>query len=314
MTQTPADPVVVRPPWREATLLAGGYLVVSVAYVILSTWLATRFARSPEQLARIETMKGIGFMVVSAVALWLFNHRQLVRVRRRDSQFRRMDRALQNAEKSVLAGTIASTVAHDINNGLMTAAVSLEDLHDRVSGDPELSALTDEARAAVARIVDWNRRFFDLGGERLLGDVKPFDLSVLLRTTCELAQRHRSLREAQLSQVLPETAPFRGSVTLMQRAVLNLLLNAAEAAGPGERVRLTLGQVEYGRYCIAVEDSGPGVPAALRERILEPFYTSKPEGTGLGLASVVACASFHRGTVTIDDSTLGGARFILTLA
>jgi signal transduction histidine kinase len=253
-------------------------------------------------------------MILSAVALWLYNHRQLVRVRRRDSQYRRMDRALQNAEKSVLAGTIASTVAHDINNGLMTASVSLEDLHERVAADPELSALTDEARAAVARIVDWNRRFFDLGGERLLGDVKPFDLSELLRTTCDLAQRHRSLREAQLIKVLPDVAPFRGSMALMQRAVLNLLLNAAEAAGPGQRVRLTLGQVEYGRYCIGVEDSGPGVPAALRERILEPFYTSKPEGTGLGLASVVACASFHRGTLAIDDSPLGGARFTLTLA
>ncbi|HVH38504.1 MAG TPA: HAMP domain-containing sensor histidine kinase [Gemmatimonadaceae bacterium] len=310
----PIERVAVRPPWLEASRLAALYLAVAGGYVFFSSRLATRYAASTEDLAKIEMLKGLGFIAVSTVALWVLNHRQLVRVRRRDAQFRRMDRALQQAERSAIAGTIARTVAHDINNGLMSASMALEELQDRTQGDVELTGLVVEARAAVARIADWNRRFFNLGAERPLEEVRPFDLVPMLRTTCDIAQRHEALQRVTLDQALPPSAPFRGSAALMQRAILNLLLNAAQAAGAGQRVRLELSQVEHGRYRLVVDDSGPGIPPALRARVLDPFYTTKPDGTGLGLASVVACADFHRGVLTIDDSPMGGARFALTLA
>lgn len=310
----PLDLSDLRSPRREALRLAGAYLILAATYILVSTQFARVYARSAEQMANIETVKGLGFIVVTAIALWLLNVRQLTRVRRRDAQFGRMDRALQNAGRSVLAGTIASTVAHDINNGLMSVTMALEELQDRVRTDSESSALAHEARTGLGRIAEWNRRLFDLGGERLIGEVRPFELAQLLRSTCQLAQRHRSLQAVVLEQELPAAAPFRGSASMMQRAVLNLLLNAAEAAGPNTRVRLALTQGEYGLYRVTVDDSGPGVPPEIRERILEPFYTTKTEGTGLGLASVVACVNFHRGTVTIDDSPLGGARFTLLLA
>jgi signal transduction histidine kinase len=108
-------------------------------------------------------------------------------------------------------------------------------------------------------------------------------------------------------------APFRGTETIVQRAVLNLLLNAGEAAGPDQQVRLELRGVDAGSRRITVDDSGPGIPEELQARILEPFYTTKADGTGLGLASVVSCANLHDGTVEIGDSSLGGARFILTI-
>lgn len=310
----PHDSKGPRSPRREALRLAGAYLVLAAIYILVSTQLAEVYADSSEQMANIETIKGLGFIVVTATALWALNAMQLTRLRRRDAQFGRMDRALQNAQRSVLAGTIASTVGHDINNGLMSVTMALEELQERVRADAESRKLADEARIGLGRIAEWNRRLFDLGGERLIGEVRPFELAQLLRSTCHLAERHQSMQSVALEQKLPPTAPFRGNAPMMQRAVLNLLLNAAEAAGPDARVCLSLTQGEYGRYHVTVDDSGPGVPPEARTRILEPFYTSKIEGTGLGLASVVACANFHRGAVTIDDSPLGGARFTLMLA
>jgi signal transduction histidine kinase len=310
----PLIDVSARPPWAEAAKLAGAYLVISAAYVLASSWYAQRLAGSAAQLARFEMIKGVAFIMLTASALGVFNYVQLVRFRRRDADLRRMDRALHQAERSVLAGTFATTVAHDINNGLTSAAMALEELHEAVRDDPALAPLTNEARAAVARITDWNRRFFDLGGDKLLGEVKPFDLAQSLKGIGAMAGRHRSLRAVNLTLALPAAAPFRGSEPMLQRAVLNLLLNAAEAAGAGAEVSLALDHVEFGRYRIAVDDSGPGVPVAMRKKILEPFYTSKESGTGLGLASVLACANLHRGAVAIEDSALGGARFTLTLA
>lgn len=310
----PPVPAPFRPPWIEATLLASAYLVIAATYIVVSSRLAHQVAHSSQELTRLEMIKGLIFVLLSAAALGLYNYVQLVRVRRRDTQLRRMDRALHEVDRSVLAGTLATTVAHDINNGLTSATMALEELHEAVGSDPRLVALSNDARAAVSRITEWNRRFFDLGSDKLLDEVKPFDLAQSLRSIGGMAQRHRSLRDARLDLVVPESAPFRGSEAMMQRAVLNLLLNAAEAAGAGSHVRLSLDRVEFGRYRIAVDDNGPGVPLELRQRILEPFYTSKDSGTGLGLASVLACASLHRGTVSVETSTLGGARFTLTLA
>lgn len=303
-----------RPTWLSAAVLAGGYLLVAGTWVVFSSRIAAGRATTPQQLQRIETIKGVGFIVVTAALLWLLNYLQLSRQRRRDAEFRRMDRAMHNAERGTLVGTFASTIAHDINNGLSVAAFALEELHaETADGSPQRTHV-DEARAAVMRVAEWNRRFFDLGGQRLLGELKPFDLAKTLRASADMVQRHRSVRGVRFEHELPETAPFRGSEAMLQRAVLNLLLNAAEAAGHGGQVRLSIERVEHGRYRIAVEDSGPGVPDELRERILEPFFTSKADGTGLGLASVMAAANLHHGVVAIDRSLrLGGARFLLTL-
>lgn len=302
----------LRPPWQPALVLAGAYLVVAGGYVIGSSRFAGTHTRSVEELARIEILKGLAFIGATSVALFLFNWYQLRRRQRQEEQLRRMERALQHADRSILAGTFARTVAHDINNGLAAATLALSEL-EQAPASESTRTLVREAQEAISRIAEWNRRYFDLGSARPLGELRSFDLAASLRTASTLAGRHRVLRAGQFTVDLPAYAPFRGIESILQRAVLNLLLNAAEAAGPTPRVRLTLEGLDDGRYVIVVEDDGPGVPRELRETILEPFYTTKPEGTGLGLASVVAAAQLHRGRVELGDSLLGGASFRLEI-
>lgn len=303
----------MRPQWVDAAIMAGSYLAIAATYILASSNMASSRMRTVEDLRRVEILKGLAFVVVTAGALFAVNLLQLRRLRRRDEQLRRMDRALHNAERSVLAGTFASTVAHDINNGLMVATLALDELHMSV-GQPSLKRLVSDARTAVDRIGDWNRRVFDLGGSRLLGEVRDFDLAHSIRTSCSMAGRHQSMRTATLELDVPPAVPFRGTETIVQRAVLNLLLNAAEASGTSPKLRVAMHRRDDGHYEIEVDDSGPGVPEALRARILEPFFTTKADGTGLGLASVVACANLHEGTVQIHDSPLGGARFTLSIS
>lgn len=313
MVEPTSAPTPARAPWVSAAKLAGIYFVLASAYLVISSNLAGASAVSKEDLERIERLKGLTFMAVTAIILFGMNLLQLRALRAHQDDRIRRDRALANAERNILAGTFARGVAHDINNGLAVATLSLEELRLRVSEDVEATELAADVLAALNQIKDWNRRFFDLGSARLLGDERDFDLAATLRLSAQLAHRHDHVRKAHLEVVLPDAAPMRGREALVQRAALNLILNAAEAAGPGSKVRLELEAAVGAPYRIAVSDSGPGVPVALRAKVLEPFYTSKPEGTGLGLASVVACASLHGGTVAIEDSPLGGARFVVEL-
>ena len=104
--------------------------------------------------------------------------------------------------------------------------------------------------------------------------------------------------------------------TMISQAVTNLIHNAADACTEVERpaaIRLSVQALPEGGALIAVDDSGPGVPEADRERIFDPYVTGKREGTGLGLAIVKKIVLDHGGSITVEESDLGGARFALTL-
>jgi signal transduction histidine kinase len=98
----------------------------------------------------------------------------------------------------------------------------------------------------------------------------------------------------------------------LRRALLNLVRNAVTAAGVDGRVALAA-EARAGGVAIEVRDSGPGVPDDLRERIFQPFFTTREKGTGLGLAFVREIVRDHGGDVTLDRAAEGGARFTLQL-
>ncbi len=104
---------------------------------------------------------------------------------------------------------------------------------------------------------------------------------------------------------------------LIRRVLANLVENAvqaAEAAGRAPAVRLGIAEAEHSAQLL-VDDNGPGVPEEARERIFDPYVTTKEHGTGLGLAIVRKIVLDHGGDVRVapEPSPLGGARFVVTL-
>ena len=96
-------------------------------------------------------------------------------------------------------------------------------------------------------------------------------------------------------------------------AILNLVRNALQAA-PRATGRVRLSALAAGRdVSIRIEDNGPGVPEGQREEIFAPFFTTKQKGTGLGLALVQKTIRAHQGTIRVEESTLGGATFVVSL-
>jgi signal transduction histidine kinase len=135
-----------------------------------------------------------------------------------------------------------------------------------------------------------------------------------LRSLCE--EVVATLREAgPLARVdvqIRGEGQVRGSAERLRQIATNLLLNAAEAAGQGGRVQLTLSQQNQ-HVRLEITDSGPGIPNSARARLFEPFFTTKPTGTGLGLAVSQAIAHAHGGRIDAANAPSGGALFTLSL-
>jgi signal transduction histidine kinase len=116
--------------------------------------------------------------------------------------------------------------------------------------------------------------------------------------------------ERRLGDELGEPASCMGTALQLQQVVANLVQNAVDASPPGGRVLIALA-LDGSDWLLSVDDEGPGVPEDRRERIFEPFYTTKPEGvgTGLGLAISHTILREHKGSLRVTTSPLGGARF-----
>lgn len=222
--------------------------------------------------------------------------------------------ALLHREKVAALGSLLSGVAHELNNPLAIVIAQAELLEETA---------TDEAtRQRAERILSPAKRcariihtFLAMARNRPM-EMAPTDLRDLSEQAIGLLEF--SLRRDRVeTEIIVETRlePIEADAAQLSQAILNLLVNAAQAlrgrAGTG-RIAIRLRQnpsAAGGLAVITVADNGPGIPSELRERALQPFFTTKPdgEGTGLGLSYVSRVAQNHGGLVEIGASDLGGA-------
>jgi signal transduction histidine kinase len=181
-----------------------------------------------------------------------------------------------------------------------------------------------QARAALERIVDAARHTGDVidtirsmfkknDGERFALDANGVIEEVLALLARDF-QRRRILVEPRLRAGLPVIAANR---VQLQQVILNLLINAAEAmditTDRARVLRVTSDQQELSGILITVEDSGPGMAPNDIERIFTPFYTTKPEGMGMGLAICRSIIESHGGRLSAAPGRLGGLAVHISL-
>jgi two-component system, NtrC family, sensor histidine kinase HydH len=111
----------------------------------------------------------------------------------------------------------------------------------------------------------------------------------------------------------PKSLAVKVDPLLFGQAVLNLVLNAAQAIGRTGKIRLVFGppptESDARQFHLVVSDSGPGIPAGTVDRIFNPFFTTKETGTGLGLSIVHRVIEAHDGSIVAGNDPAGGARF-----
>jgi two-component system sensor histidine kinase HydH len=215
---------------------------------------------------------------------------------------RRAEEQLREREKRLAAlGEMSAVLAHEIKNPLAS-----------LKGNAQLLASSlpagEKPRAKAERVVDEAVRL-----EKLIQDLLAFvRTGTIERSPYDPAILARDAASSIAGEVVVEA----GAVRTFQldgpriREVLVNLIDNAVAAGPPVRVTVA---VENDRVVYEVIDRGPGVPAADRDKIFEPFHTGKTRGTGLGLAIAKRLVELHRGTITVDDAPGGGARFRIVL-
>jgi signal transduction histidine kinase len=235
---------------------------------------------------------------------------QSVRTRAENSE--RLRRA-QIAEKIAAVGQMTAGLSHEIRNPLNAASLQLL-LLDRAIGrlpaheQPGLQESLHLARDEIRRLGNVFDDFLHFARPRAL-NLAAADLARIGERVLHFVADDAARRDVKLESEL-SSAPLRCDEEALRQAMLNLALNAIEATPPGGCVRLCV-RPEGANVFAAVEDSGDGIAPDVRPRIFEPFFTTKANGTGLGLPIVHAIVTQHGGTVGVDTSKLGGARFWL---
>ncbi len=227
-------------------------------------------------------------------------------------------------------GVLAAGIAHEINNPLAFVRGNLAHLErlaqlvvkrldayepgeaDELREMGEVIWETQGGADRISRIVDATRRLSrEPGAAR-----DSVDLNAVVDEALQMAALH-SNRGVEIEARLTSSQPHvQGSAAQLGQVILNLLINAKQAAGSlnAGRIRLET-DLRDGWVEVQVHDDGPGVSPELRERIFDPFYTTKgpDEGTGLGLAIAFDIAEDHGGVLDVGESALGGACFTLRL-
>ena len=252
-----------------------------------------------------------------ATAELLLTIEQALRQVRLHAEKRELARRAQVAEKLAAVGTMTAGLSHEIRNPLNAAGLQLAVLERRLRRLPETerAALLEPVglvRDEIRRLAHLLEEFLLFARPREL-TLRPLPFEQVLDNALALLSKDAERRGITLvREAQPELPKILGDGERLQQALINLLLNALDAAPEGGQVRIT-GQADGDDVLIAIDDNGPGVPPEMRNRIFEPFFTTKHAGTGLGLPMVHAIAAQHGGDVTLEDSPLGGARFVLRL-
>jgi two-component system NtrC family sensor kinase len=240
------------------------------------------------------------------------------RVQKRTRELQRSQERLTASQRLASVGALAAGVVHEISNPLNTIITAGETLEAQIeSGAPDVETLQlyipviNRAAWHGARVMQALRNFSRGNAPQLaphnLGDIVQ-DAQVLLG---------HSLKTGALTQVtidvdarLPRVVCDRHQIT---QVFINLLKNAREAMPNGGTVALTIRQADN-TAVIVVRDEGLGIAEEAREKIFDPFYTTKEAGSGLGLSIVSGIVQAHRGKIEVaSDGPGSGATFTVTL-
>jgi len=249
--------------------------------------------------------------------LYLGSVRDLREKRRAEEEINSQREKLHQNEKMAAMGSLLAGVSHELNNPLAVVVAQSTLLHE-FAADPQTKTRAEKVRAAAERCGRIVKSF--------LGMVR---LHPTNETTTDLTQVVRAALEvtaygARSSGILVETRFAEGAVLVnadadhLTQVAANFLVNAQHALASAEgerRIIVSTFRKTGGINGFSIEDNGPGIPEAIRERIFESYFTTKPAGvgTGIGLSISKSIVERHKGQTYFEPAFPTGARFVVEL-
>lgn len=228
---------------------------------------------------------------------------------------------LVHSERLAAIGRLAAQITHEIRNPLSSIGLNIELLGDDVDNLPvdrrdEVASILEAVLAEVHRLTEITEGYLRFArlptAQKQHKDVGDLCADLVAFFAGEAAARGVNV-ELHVENALPAVA-IDGD--RLRQALLNLLRNGADAASNGGTVRISVARHVDGDDLdvqILVEDNGPGIAADVGDKLFSPFFTTKPEGTGLGLMVAREIVREHGGDLALSSSSLGGAAFVIRL-
>ncbi len=226
---------------------------------------------------------------------------------------RQADKQLLMAEKLSMTGKIARTIGHEIRNPLTNLTLAIEQLKDEIEENEEAGVYVQIAQRNVKRI---SKLITDLLQSSKPKELKPTKQSLnnLIADALSLVQDRLKLQQIELREEYSDQVPKLFLDTdQFKIALLNLFINAIEAMKAGQGLLSIETSYENNVTTLTITDNGQGIPEENIDRLFEPYFTAKQEGTGLGLTTVQNIIQSHEGSIEVESEVGKGTRFIISL-
>ena len=229
-------------------------------------------------------------------------------VRFRDPETRKqLESHLDLASRLAAISRLTSGVAHEIKNPLNAIALHIELLRTRMDGpEPEIELITREIR----RLDHVVRTFLNFN-KPLEIELTDMDLPDLMREIAVFIAPDADARHITVETELAGEVWIRGDPKLLRQAILNVVVNAIDAMDQEGRLGLRV-ENRDGECVLTISDTGPGISDSIRDRIFDLYFSTKPEGSGIGLALTFRMMQLHGGTIDFVSEPGKGTSFRLS--
>jgi len=235
--------------------------------------------------------------------------------KRAAEELARQRESLHQREKLAALGSLLAGVAHELNNPLSVVVARAVLLEER--GDAATQSAAKKIRVAAERCARIVRTFLAMARQQR-PERGPVAMNDVVTEALDLAAY--PIRTSSIDVVLdlaPDVPAIEADADQLHQVLLNLVINAQqslqEQAGE-RRIRIaTMFDALTQTVRVTVADNGPGIPPEVRARVFEPYFTTKPSGTGVGLAVSLGIVEAHGGTLSVDRAAEGGAAFTFAL-
>lgn len=230
------------------------------------------------------------------------------------SSIKQMEQRMRQADRLAAVGRLSANMAHEIRNPLASISGAVEALARDLPADPTRSQLVEIVLRESARLNQIVGDFLEYARPAPMAPIE-INMAEILDEVLLLIE-HRTLpANLKVVREYGDALPTRADPQRLRQAIWNLCLNAVQAMPDGGELRVGARSLRErgGRLQIAIADTGQGIADSDLPHIFEPFFSTKPEGSGIGLALVYRVLEEHGGSIEVRSRVAEGTTFILTL-